>query len=84
MKQGLLPYGVEVVEAADTVTARAGLALVVEAMRALGVSRAITQQVRIRKRARGCDEVAMIEALVSLIAGERGILDGTPRARATS
>jgi len=67
MKQGLLPYGVEVVEAADTVTARAGLALVVEAMRALGVSRAITQQVRIRKRARGCDEVAMIEALVMLL-----------------
>ena len=27
MKQGLLPYGVEVVEAADTVTARGGLAL---------------------------------------------------------
>ena len=62
MKQGLLPYGVEVVEAADTVTARGGLALAVEAMRALGVSRAIKQQVRIRQRARGRDEVAAVRA----------------------
>jgi hypothetical protein len=75
MKQGLLPYGVEVVEAADTVTARGGLALVVEAMRALGVSRAIKQQVRIRQRARGRDEVAMIEAMVMLLVGGGECLD---------
>ena len=75
MKQGLLPYGVEVVEAADTVTARAGLAVVVEAMRALGVSRAIKQQVRIRQRARGRDEVAMIEALVMLLVAGGECLD---------
>ena len=71
MKQGLLPYGVEVVEAADTVTARGGLALAVEAMRALGVSRAIKQHVRIRQRARGRDEVAMIEAMVMLMTQSR-------------
>ena len=75
MTQGLLPYGVEVVEAADTVTARGGLALAVEAMRALGVSRAIKQQVRIRQRARGRDEVAMIEALVMLLVGGGECLD---------
>ncbi len=75
MKQGVLPYGVEVVEAADTVTARGGLALVVEAMRALGVSRAIKQQVHIRQRARGRDEVAMIEALVMMLVAGGECLD---------
>jgi DDE family transposase len=75
MKQGLLPYGVEVVEAADTVTARGGLALAVEAMRALGVSRAIKHHVRIRQRARGSDEVAMIEALVMLLAAGGECID---------
>lgn len=75
MRQGLLPYGVEVVEAADTVTARGGLALAVEAMRALGVSRAIKHHVRIRQRARGRDEVAMIEALVMLLVAGGECLD---------
>ena len=36
MSQGLLPYTVEAVPAADTLTARAGLPLVVETLRALG------------------------------------------------
>jgi hypothetical protein len=75
MKQGLLPYGVEVVEAADTVTARGGLPVVVEAMRALGVSRAIKGHVRVRQRARGSDEVAMVEALVMLLAAGGECLD---------
>ena len=66
MKQGVLAHGVEVVEEAGAVTARGGLPLVVEALRALGVSRAIKGQVRIRQRARGTDEVAMIDALVML------------------
>ncbi|MGH8701292.1 MAG: IS1380 family transposase [Burkholderiales bacterium] len=68
MKQGLLPYGVEVVEEAGAVTARGGLALAVEAMRALGVSQAIKHNVGIRRRARGSNEVAMIEALIMLLA----------------
>jgi hypothetical protein len=75
MKHGLLPYGVEVVEAAGGVTARGGLALVVEAMRALGVSRAIQHHVRIRQRARGRDEVALIEAMVMLLAAGGECLD---------
>ena len=56
-------------------TARGGLALAVEAMRALGVSRAIKHQVRIRRRARGHDEVAMIEAMVMLLAAGGECLD---------
>lgn len=75
MKQALLPYGVVVVEEADTVTARGGLALAVEAMRALGVSRALKRHVRIRQRARGTDEVAMIEAMVMLLAGGGECID---------
>jgi hypothetical protein len=49
MKQGVLPYGVDVVEEAGAVTARGGLPLVVEAMRALGVSRALKEHVHIRQ-----------------------------------
>jgi len=75
MKQGVFPYGVEVVEEAGAVTARGGLPLVVEAMRALGVSRAIKGQVRVRQRARGSDEVVMIEALVLLLAAGGECID---------
>jgi hypothetical protein len=75
MKQGLLPYGVVVVEEADTVTARGGLPLAVETMRALGVSRAIKDHVRIRQRARGSNEVAMIEAMVMVLAAGGECID---------
>lgn len=75
MKQGLLAYGVEVVEAADTVTARAGLPLVVETMRALGVAGIIKDELSIRQRARGHNEVHMIEALVLLLASGGECLD---------
>jgi hypothetical protein len=68
MTQGLLPYTVEVVPASDTLTARAGLPLVLETMRALGLERAITQHVRVRERASGYPEAAKIEALVLLLA----------------
>jgi hypothetical protein len=75
MKPGVLPYGVEVVAEAGAVTAHGGLGLVVEAMRALGVSHAIKRHVRIRQRARGNDEVAMIEAVVMLLAAGGECLD---------
>ena len=75
MKQALLPYGVEVIAAADTVTARAGLPLVVDTMRALGLAGIIKEEVSIRQRARGRDEVQMIEALVLLMASGGECLD---------
>ena len=75
MKQELLPYGVEVVEAADTVTARGGLPLVVETMRALGLTEIIKDCVSVRQRASGRDEVAMIEGLVLLMASGGECLD---------
>ena len=68
MSQGLLPYQVEVVERADTVTGRAGLPLVLETMRALGLPRLIHEQVRVRERQSGYTETEKIEALALLLA----------------
>jgi len=68
MSQGLLPYQVEVVERADTVTGRAGLPLVLETMCALGLPRLIHAQVRVRERQSGYTETEKIEALALLLA----------------
>jgi hypothetical protein len=75
MSQGLLPYQVEVVERADTVTGRAGLPLVLETMRALGLDRAIAQHVQVRERQSGYTETEKIEALVLLLAAGGDCLD---------
>ena len=56
MTQGVLPYGVEVVDRADTVTGRAGLPLVIETLRALGLHAVIADQVQVRERASGYTE----------------------------
>ncbi len=53
MSQGILPYRVEVAEGADAVPGRAGLPLVLETLRALGLDRAIAQHVTVRQRASG-------------------------------
>ncbi|RPH54913.1 hypothetical protein EHM82_06180, partial [bacterium] len=68
MNQGLLPYTVEVVDRADTMTGRAGLPLVLETMHALGLRQAITDHVRVRERQSGYTESEKIEALVLLLA----------------
>lgn len=71
----MLPYGVEVTEEADAVTARSGLALVVETMRALGLSRAIAEAVKIRERGGGYSETEKVEAVVLLLASGGECLD---------
>ncbi len=68
MNPGLLPYVVEVGARADTLTGRAGLPLVVETMRALGLERVIEAEVRVRQRASGYTEGEKLEALVLLLA----------------
>jgi hypothetical protein len=68
MSQGLLPYTVEVVERADTMTGRAGLPLVLETMRALGLEQAIAAHLHVRERQSGYTETAKLEALVLLLA----------------
>ncbi len=75
MTQGLLPYTVEVVEAADGLTSRAGLPLVLETMRALGLDQAIAQHVHVRERQSGYREAEKIEALVLLLAAGGDCLD---------
>jgi len=68
MSQGLLPYTVRVERRPDTLTARAGLPLVVETLRALGLEAVIGEAVRVRQRASGYPEVEKVEALVLLLA----------------
>jgi hypothetical protein len=75
MSQGLLPYTVETVPDGDGLTSRAGLPLVLETMRALGLPRVIREQVRIRERQSGYSEAEKIEALILLLAAGGDCLD---------
>ena len=75
MKQGVLPYAVEVVPEADTLTARAGLPLVLETLRALGVAEVIQAAMPVRQRASGYTETEKVEALVLLLAAGGTCLD---------
>ncbi len=67
-KQGVLAYVVETIKQSDGITAWAGLPLVLEAMRALGLDRVIREHVRVRERERGYSEARKVEALVMLMA----------------
>ena len=73
MSQGILPFTVAVSKASEMVTGRAGLPLVLETMRALGLDRKIQQAVKVRERQSGYSEVKKLESLVLLMAsgGER-------------
>ena len=73
--QAVLPYGVEVTEEAEAVTARSGLPLVVETMRALGLSGTIAEAVKVRERESGYSETEKVEALVLLLASGGECLD---------
>jgi hypothetical protein len=64
-----------VVERPDTVTGRAGLPLVLETLRALGLDQAIADHVHVRERQSGYTETAKIEALVLLLAAGGDCLD---------
>ena len=75
MSQGLLPYRVEVGADAAAVTGRAGLPLVLETLRALGLDEAIAQHVHVRERQSGYTEAEKIEALVLLLAAGGDCLD---------
>ncbi len=73
--QGVLPYVVETTHRSDAITAHAGLPLVVETMRGLGLEAAIRQHVRVRERQRGFSEARKIEALVMLMASGGDCID---------
>ncbi|MGH8705846.1 MAG: IS1380 family transposase [Burkholderiales bacterium] len=66
-RQGILPFVIEQAER-DDVTARAGLALVVETMRALGVDEVAASELPEPRRQRGFAPEHKLEAIVTLIA----------------
>ena len=66
-RQGILPFVIEGAER-DDVTARAGLPLVVETMRALGVDELAQAELPQPKRRRGFTPAQKLEALVTLLA----------------
>jgi len=67
-KDGVLPYTIEVVEDDATLTAHAGLPLVLETMRALGLSDELNSAPAIRRRRSGATDAEKVEALVLLMA----------------
>jgi hypothetical protein len=73
--QGILPFEIELVDDAGGVTAHAGLPLVVETMRTLGLDRSISAHIRLRQRQTGFTEVEKVEALVLLMAAGGDCLD---------
>jgi hypothetical protein len=75
MPQGILPYEIELTGDGDGVTARAGLPLVIETMRALRLDRAIEQHLRVRERDSGYSDVEKVEALMLLLASGGECLD---------
>lgn len=66
-RQGILPHVLEVAQR-DDVTARAGLPLVVETMRALGLDEVAREQLPKPERDRGFPAEQKLESLVTLIA----------------
>lgn len=66
MAQGILPYQYEMEKSANNMTARAGLLLYLDLMKAMGLSRQIESEVRTRKDSQGWTDAQIIEALILL------------------
>ena len=67
-QQHLLPFEVKVTEDNDKVTARVGLALVVETLLAFDMAKVIKRELKVRKRASGFTEKEMIENFAMMLA----------------
>jgi hypothetical protein len=67
-RDGVLPFTIEVVEDDATLTAHAGLPLVLETLRALGLSDELNSSLAIRRRNNGATDAEKVEALVLLMA----------------
>lgn len=65
-RQGILPLMFETSERRDDVTARAGLVLVSEAIRAMGIDEVIEKELRVARRESRYTEAEKVEALVIL------------------
>ena len=67
-KDGVLPFTIEVVDDDASLTAHAGLPLVLETVRALGLSDGLNGALGIRRRNSGATDAQKVEALVLLMA----------------
>jgi hypothetical protein len=76
-KNGVLPYTIEVVADDATLTARAGLPLVMETMRAVGLSDALDRTLLIRRRNSGATDAQKVEALVHAVAKQTRVTRAT-------
>jgi hypothetical protein len=72
---GLLPYTIDVADDDATRTSHAGLPLVVETMRVLGVSEDLDRRLGLRRRASGATDANKVEALVLLMAAGGASVD---------
>jgi hypothetical protein len=61
-----LPFELDPEPLEETLTARGGIPLVVQAFRSLGLPRSIQEQVRVKERQRGYDEATFVESFVIL------------------
>lgn len=82
MSEPLLAFQIEVVPDDDTMTARAGLPLVVEVGRALGLRESVTRHVHVRQRRSGLPEGDKVEDLVVLLADGGDCVDDIDALRA--
>jgi hypothetical protein len=78
----MLPYRIEVTDDDAGVTAYAGLPLVVEMMRTLGVSEQLDKQLGIRQRDSGATDAQKAEAIVMLMAAGGTCLSDINKLRA--
>jgi Transposase DDE domain group 1 len=81
-RTGMLPYMVEVVDDDAAVTAYAGLPLVVETMRKLGVSAQIDRGLGIRQRNNGLTDAQKAEGVVLMMAAGGRCLSDIEKLRA--
>jgi len=70
-----LGFQVQVVETPDAVTGHAGVSLLIEAFRSLGMSEAVKRCVRLKSRRRGYTEAESVETLIALMAAGGDCLD---------
>jgi len=68
LRSGRLRFQVQLTDSPAAVTAHAGLPLVIEAFRALGLPQAIHEHLHFKQRVRGYSEVTFLETLVALLA----------------
>ena len=68
LRAGRLRFQVQLTDSPAAVTAHAGLPLVIEAFRALGLPQAIREHLHFKQRVRGYAETTCLETLVALLA----------------